>query len=194
MLMDMGIDPGGHQRAMGGSLADPPPGHQRDTRRLHLDADGAVLIEIPEEAVDIVADGRGGRHHQPARPAHRRLAAGEVAELPQDAEILFVDADRIADEPRPAEPVMTPDVDIADMAEAIAAELQRVEELADAVLAGVEGIAPIVATGRVAIGHDHLGKRGAVHDRPQAPAILIADGVEGEPLADIEAEAKLPFL
>src|SRR5262245_49337193 len=190
----MRVDPRRHERPMARRLADAATADQGNARRLHLDADGSVLVEVPEEAIDIIADGRGGRHYQPARAPHRHLLAGKIAEFPEDAEILLMNADGVGDEPRPAEPVMAPDIDIADVTEAVAAELQRIEELADAIFAGVEGIPAVVGAGRVAIGHDHLGQRCTVHDRPQAAGILITDGMKREPFADVEAEPQLPFL
>ncbi len=85
-------------------------------------------------------------------------------------------------------------VEIVDVAQAVAAEAQRIEQRADAVFADVEGVAAEAAAPRVAVGHDHFGERGTAHDRAQPVAVVIADVMEDQPLADIEADAKLPLL
>ncbi len=47
---------------------------------------------------------------------------------------------------------------------------------------------------RVAVGHHHVGDRGAVEDRPLAPLVLVADRVEHEALAGREADPHPPAL
>ncbi len=91
-------------------------------------------------------------------------------------------------------PIMSPGIEIMHMPQAVAAEGERIQKLADAVFAGVEGIPPEVGAGRIAIGHDHLGQRGTVHDGPNAASILVTDGVKNETVAHMEAYAKAPFL
>ena len=61
-------------------------------------------------------------------------------------------------------------VHVADLAEAVAAERERVRQPADAVLAGVEVRAPVEAVVRVAVGDDHLAEARPVQDR----AVLLA--------------------
>ena len=68
-------------------------------------------------------------------------------------------------------------VEVDDLAEAVAAQAQRVGQLAEAELAGVEGAAPEVFLRRVAVGHDHLAERGAVQHRAVLAAVLVLDGV-----------------
>ncbi len=103
-------------------------------------------------------------------------------------------ADGIADEFRLAPPIMAPGVEVVDVAQAVAAERERIEKLPNPVLTGIEGIAAIVAAGRIAIGHHHLGHGGAMHDGPQPPAILIADLVQDQPVPDVKTDTQLPFL
>ncbi len=89
---------------------------------------------------------------------------------------------------------MRADVEIMDMAETVAAQRQAIEQRADAVFAEIEGVAAERARGWIAVGHDHFGERGAVHDGAQTALVLIADVVEDQAFADIEADAQAPFL
>src|SRR5688572_31307858 len=91
-------------------------------------------------------------------------------------------------------PVVAPRVEILHVAQTIAAERQRVEKLSDTVFTRVEGVAAEMSPRRIAIRYDHLRKRGTVDDRPQLFFVLIADAMENEPFAHMEAHAKLPFL
>src|SRR5262249_38657797 len=143
-----------------------------DAGRLDFDPDGAVLVEVPEEAVDIVPDGRERRDYEPARTPHHGILA-LLAELPEDAVVLFVQADGVPDPLGFPMPIMRKGVEIVDVTEAVAAKRQGIEILADAVFPGVEGVLAVVAAGRVAIGHHHLGERGSVHDGADAAAILV---------------------
>ena len=69
------------------------------------------------------------------------------------------------------------------MTEAIAAELERVGELAEPVLAGVERAFPEMVGGWVGIGNDHVGDAGPIDDRPLAPAIAEGNLMQHEALA-----------
>ena len=109
---------------------------------------------MPVEAVIVIADRREEADDEPARAARLEHAGAEVEMLPQDAVILLVQADGVAHEEGLAMVVRHGDVEIADMAEAIAAELELVRELAEAVFAGVEGALPVMVGGRVRIGND----------------------------------------
>ena len=80
-------------------------------------------------------------------------------------------------------------VQVGDLAQAVTAELERVGPLPDQVLPRVEVGLP-VAEPRVAVRHDHLGDRGAVHHR----ALVQADLVQGEALAGVEPDPHGPVL
>src|SRR5215212_6427439 len=116
MLMDMRIDTWSDQRAIDGRLARWAGGDERNACRFHLHPDRAVLVEIPEEAIDIIADGRQARNHQPPRAPDAGLSPLQVAELPQYAEVLFMHADRIGNFSRPTVPVVAPGIEILHMA------------------------------------------------------------------------------
>ena len=89
---------------------------------------------------------------------------------------------------------MASDVEVADLAQAVAAELERVGEHADAVLADVERVASEIGRPRIAIRHDHVGERGAIQDRPLAALVEVADGVQDQAFARREADPEAPLL
>ena len=85
-------------------------------------------------------------------------------------------------------------VEVGDLAEAVAAELERGGHEAEAPLADVERGAAVVVGRRVAVGDDHLGEREPVRDRPRAAAVVVADRVQDHALAVVEADAQRPLL
>ena len=91
-------------------------------------------------------------------------------------------------------PVVMPGVEIVNVPEAIAAKSERIQVLADAIFARVEGIAPEGTAAWIAIGHYHFGHGGAVDDGAQLALVLIADHVENKAFADMEAHTHLPLL
>ncbi len=130
---------------------------------------------------------------QPAHPAH--LGADVVVDvLPQHRVVFLVDADRVGDGVRLTLAVVQHRIQIADLAETVAAELQRRGHEAKAPLADVERGAPVVVLGRVAVGHDHLGKRDPVCHRAFPLAVAIADRVQCHPLAVVEPDPQRPVL
>jgi hypothetical protein len=114
--------------------------------------------------------------------------------LPEDAVVLLVHADRVADGVRLPAVVGEDGVEVVDLAQAVAAELERVGLLAEQVLPGVEVADPEPGRARVAVRDHHLGDRGAVDDRPLALAVREADRVQDEPFAGIERDPQLPVL
>ncbi len=131
--------------------------------------------------------------HQPALAPDLR-ADVRVDVLPEDGVVLLVDADRVADRVGLAARVVQHRVEVGDLAEAVAPELERGGHETEAPLADVECRAAVVVGRRVAVGHDHLGEREPVRDRPRAPAVVIADGVQDHPLAVVEADPQAPAL
>jgi hypothetical protein len=156
--------------------------------------DRSVLVEVPERAVLVVADRRDRRHHQAAGASHVDLAGEQVGVLPQDAEVLLVQAHRVLDAVGLALAVGQPRIEVADGADAIAAERQGVGQHADAVLADVEGILAEVSAAGVPVRHDHLGQCRAMQHRPQPAAILVADGMQHQAFARVEAHPQAPLL
>ena len=101
-----------------------------------------------------------------------------------------MDADAVLDHHRLAVRAGHPAVEILDRAKAVAAELQRVGELAEPVFADVEDVLAGVRRMRRAIGHRHLGDRGAVADRTPG----VGDVVQRQPLAGVEADHHRPVV
>ena len=85
-------------------------------------------------------------------------------------------------------------VEVGDLAEAVAAELERGGHEAEAPLADVERRPGLVVVRRVPVRDDHLGERQPVRDRSQAIAVLVAERVDHERLARVEAEPHRPPL
>ena len=90
--------------------------------------------------------------------------------------------------------VVADDVEVVDLAEAVTPELERICQHPDAGLANVERVASEVVWSRIAIRHDHLGQGGAIHQRPLAALVGVADRVQHQPLACGEAHPEAPLL
>src|SRR5262249_43606455 len=182
------------ERAVRGSDARRDGAGRDDPRELDLRLDRAVLIEVPEEAVLVVADRSDRRHDESPGAPHLDLAGTKVGVLPQNTEVFLVQADRVAQRERLALRVGADRIQAANLPEAGAAERQRVGQHAHAVLALVEGILAPVRRTWIAVGNDHLGERGAVENRAQASLVLVGDRVKHETLTRCEADAQAPLL
>ena len=173
------VEPGGEQvlvvrRAqpggdLGGVLVRRAGGEEH-AGELDLELDGAVEVEVPVEAVVVVADRGEERDHQAALAAHFPGVGEQVRVLPDDAEVLLVHADGVADRLRVAEVVGDDGVGVVDVAEAVATQLERVGVAGEHVLAAVEVVLPVPHRRRVGVGHHHLRDAGPVGDgRPSKP-------------------------
>ncbi len=91
---------------------------------------------------------------------------------------------------RVAVDVADPAIEILDRAQAVAAQGQRVGELAEAVLTDVEHVLAVVRRLRRAVRHHHLDQRCAVADRP----VGELDVVQGDRLAGVEADHQRPVV
>src|SRR5205823_2654342 len=140
----------------------------------------------PEEAVVVVPDRRDRRDDKASGTAHFGVAVAKVPVLPEGPVVLFVDADRVADDDGLTRAVADGRVQVADLAEAIAAELERVRECADEVLADVERTVNVAALARITVRNSHLRIGGAVEDRAHAACVLVRDLVEDEAFASRE--------
>jgi hypothetical protein len=114
--------------------------------------------------------------------------------LPQDAVVFLMQADRVLHDRRLAVIVGDRDVEIVDVPEAIAAQRQRIGELAQAVFAGVERALPEMVCGRIGIGHDHVGDAGPIDDRTFACAVTEGDLMQHETFARGPSHAERPVL
>src|SRR5690348_4797840 len=66
-----------------------------DARHLDFELNSAILVEIPEIGILVVADGGDKRDDQAPRAAHLCLVRTPIDMLPQDAVVLFVHTDGI---------------------------------------------------------------------------------------------------
>ncbi len=181
------------ERAVRRLLALGEVGRDHDPGRAHLALDVAVLVQPPVHEVLVVRDRDVEREHEPARAAD--LGADlRVDVLPQHRVVLLVDADRVADRVRLALRVVHDRIEVRDLAEAVAAELERGGHEPEAPLADVERGASVVVGRRVAVRNDHLREREPVRDRPRAAAVVVADRVQDHALAVVEADAQRPLL
>ena len=85
-------------------------------------------------------------------------------------------------------------VEIGDLAQAVAAELERVRERAHAVLAGVEHVLEVDGRVGVAVGDHELGDRRPVADRAPLAGVHVADVVQRQPLARVKPDPQVPAL
>jgi hypothetical protein len=195
VLVDRGVQPVRvEELAVARRLTGGHRPRREDAGQLDLALDAAVLVEVPEDPVVVVADRRERRDDQPARPADVRPAGPHVLVPPERAVVLLVHADGVLHLERRAVLVDQRGVEVADLAEAVAPEGQRVDQRPEVQLAAVVGVLPAVGGGRIAVGDDHLGHGGAVEDGTDPAALLPADGVQHQPLAGGEADAQPPVL
>jgi hypothetical protein len=93
MLVVEGIHLRGHQSAVFALTRQRR--RQQNPGQLHLVLDGAVLIEVPVKAVFIIVDSGEKGEDETARSPHIHLVSSPVRMLPEHAEVLFMEADRI---------------------------------------------------------------------------------------------------
>src|SRR5262249_61816661 len=129
-----------------------------DARHLDLQLDGAVLVEVPEEAVLVVPDGGDGGDDEAARAPHLDVAGAKGRVLPEKPEVLFVQTNSVLQRDRLAVRVGHDGIEGADLAETIAAEVEAIGEPAHAVLALVEGVLSPARRRGDAGGTDSLGE------------------------------------
>ncbi len=165
--------------------------HRRDdARQLDLELDVSVEVQVPEEAVLVVADRREVAHDESPTAPHLAGPAPEVDVLPEHAVVLLVHADRVVDDPRLTLLVGERRVEVMDLAEAVATERERLGHAPEAPLPRVERVLPTVQGARISVGDDHLGDRGAVHDRAGATVVVVGDAVQHQPFVGIEPDAE----
>ena len=85
-------------------------------------------------------------------------------------------------------------VQVVDLAQAVAAELERVGQPADQVLTVVEVVLPVARRARIAVRHNHLRHRGPVDDRPLTTVVVVADLVQRQALTGVEPDPHRPVL
>jgi hypothetical protein len=116
--------------------------------------------------------------------------------FPQDRVVLLVHADRIRNRLDLARRVDEVEIEIVDLAEAIATQRQRVRIDTDTVLADVERVLAPLGLDAVAVGHRHLDDRCTIDHRALAALVdvIVADVLQHEPLARREPHTEFPPL
>ena len=114
--------------------------------------------------------------------------------LPENAVIFLMQANGVLHDGGLAVVVGHRHVEIVNLSQAIAAELKRVGELAQAVFAGVERALPEMVCRRVGIRNDHVGDAGPIDDRSFAGAVAKRDLMQHEALACRPSDAERPVL
>ena len=122
------------------------------------------------------------------------MAGDVVVMLPQQPGVLLVQADRVLDREAAAAVVDQVDVEVADLAQAVAAERERVGQCAEAVLADVERRLAVTAWTGVSVRDNELAVEGPVQDRTQPLPVPVADLVQHQALPWREADPQLPAL
>src|SRR5262245_64995728 len=105
-----------------------------------------------------------------------------------------MEADRVGHHVRLPVGVSESGVEIADLAEAVTAVLERVYLRAEQVFAGIEVALPEPHRARIGVRDDHLGDRRTVDQRTVALAVPDGDLVKHKTLARIEADPEGPVL
>ena len=184
------VDDGAGARGLG------PLGVRRghhDPGGAHLALDVAVLVEAPVDEVLVVGHRDVAGDDHAAHPAD--LGAGLAVDvLPEDRVVLLVETDRVRDVVGLARAVVQHGVDVDDLPEAVAAELERRGHVAQAPLADVERGAPVVVERGVAVRDDHLREGQAVGDVADVAVVVVGDLVDDRSLAVVEAQPHRPVL
>src|SRR5258708_36810862 len=166
----------------------------QDASQLDLELNIAVLIQVPEKAIFVVLNRRDRRDDQAARSAHFRRLQAAVGVLPEDAVILFMHAHRIFDGERFAATRTEMAVEILNEPKAIATQFKAVRSHPETIFAGIKGVLAGLLRSRAAVGNHHLREGGAIEHRAILALVLIAEMVQRQSLAGIEANDKTPLL
>ena len=151
-------------------------------------------MEVPEEAVLVVANRGNGRDHKAPRAGAVDSPGVVVGVFPEQVVVLLVDADGVRNRQRLAGPGIRDTVEVGDLAEAVAPEPERVGQGAEAVLADVEDVLEVGGRAGVTVRDHELCDRGSVADRAALSRIRVADVVEGQPLPGVKPDPEIPLL
>lgn len=108
--------------------------------------------------------------------------------LPQSSEVLFVDAHSVSHDARHSQFVGQCDIQVGDVTDAVAAQLQLIDVPTEEVFPGVEVVLPKAVGRRIRIGHDHFADRSPGHHGPLSERHLTDD----QALAGVESESQPP--
>src|SRR5579885_2181929 len=114
--------------------------------------------------------------------------------FPQEPDVFLVQADGILERDDFAPAIQHIYVEVADRAETVAAQLQRVGHRTDAIFPDVEGVLAVIRLARIAVGHDQLADRRPIEHWSLLAVIVVADRVQHQPFPRREADAETPLL
>src|SRR5882762_7473017 len=137
---------------------------ENDAGEFDLELDRAVLVEIPEEAVVVVTQRRDRGYDKSTGSPDLGVFGLPVVVLPADTEVFLMDADCVSDRLGVPSGVSDYPIHVADLAETVAAEHQRVRGSAHAAFTRIKIVAPLEAVVRVPIRNNHLAEGGSIED------------------------------
>ena len=105
-----------------------------------------------------------------------------------------MDADHVGRRAGPAVVVGHDGVEVADLAQAVTAQGQRAGVPTDAVLAGVEGVAPVERLGAVPVGHHHLRQPRPVQDGSAFAVVVVGHLVQNQAVGRVHRDPDAPLL
>ena len=199
MLVHLGVNPRGDDDAVERSAVvcaplavDPLAGGElvggEHPGELDLVLHAAVLVEVPVEEVLVVDHGGDEGDHEPASAPSLVVPVAVLHVLPQHAHVLLVHADRLLGDVRRTLRVAEHRIEVADVTEAVAPELQRIGAVSEAVIADVERALALKRRVRVGVRNRHLHQAGPLHDRPA----LERRVVNHQALAVVETQSHGP--
>lgn len=158
VLVMRAVQIGSDQATVAGGLPVLDGAGGDDAGQLDLELDARVLVEVPVEAVVVVPGGGEERHDQPPGPPDLGVAGAEIGVLPADTGVFLVQADGVRDVDRLAVLVVDDGVQVLDVADAVAAQAQRVGQESQPVLPFVEDVLVGVHRRRIGVRDVHLGE------------------------------------
>ena len=114
--------------------------------------------------------------------------------LPENSVVFFVNADGVGDGEIAAAAVAQMGIEIFDVTDTVAPELEAVGTHTHSIFADVKCIFADLRRARISIGNDHLGERGTVKNGPRSSMVGVTHVMEGESLARIKADHERPVL
>jgi hypothetical protein len=166
----------------------------QDTGQLDIQLNGAILVEDPVHAVLVVGRGEDVRDDQLPSTCDDDRVVPEVSMLEQDARILLVDADGVLDDGACTRLVDERGVHVVNGSLAVTAQRQAVGHVSTTVFTQIEGVLALMRVLRVAVRHDHLGQRQAVHDGPDGAFVVEGNVVQHDALPVVESDVDVPLL
>ena len=114
--------------------------------------------------------------------------------LPQDAVVLFMHTDHLAQLQRVTEFIDLIEIKIIDFTEAVASQFQRVDLLTKDCLTQIKRMIHVVIPRSIAIGHHQFTQRGPVHYGSMGIAITKRQGMQDQPFFGRKPHPKTPVL